>query len=409
VVLGLGTLAMLVLSWPLWVEPSAFPRVPFVAGYPHTPAPVAWAWFAAVLGALAAATAGIAWRPCLLLSVALLVLQVLGDQHRFQAWVYQFAMLALLLAALPYLQALALARWWYVATYFYSALSKLDVSFRQELGAQLLEAACGLLGADCRRWPVPARTLAILAMPGAELVVALLLSLPETRRLGRVGAVVIHGTLILILGPWGMDHSTIVLVWNAITAIEVWIAFDPKRTPGPGFSPSHAGRVGGWLVRAVYLVAIVLPLGERWGYCDAWPGHALYASHVERTEVFVHEDQIGSYPAEVQRHARPDGPWRRLDLTGWSRAVRGVPVYPQARACNGLAEALAARYGERGLIRVVQWGRADRWTGRRKRVSLGGLDEIRRHAARYWLNAHPARWWIQEDRPMPAGPSPRGD
>ena len=42
--------------------------------------------------------------------------------------------------------------------------------------------------------------------------------------------------------------------------------------------------------------------------------HALYASHVERTEVFLHEDELGAYPAGVARHARGSGPgpWRRL-------------------------------------------------------------------------------------------------
>ncbi len=62
------------------------------------------------------------------------------------------------------------------------------------------------------------------------------------------------------------------------------------------------------------------------------------------------------------------GPWLRLDLTGWRREARGVPVYPQGRACNGLAEGIVARYGGRLLIRVVQRGRTDRWTGRRTSV-----------------------------------------
>jgi hypothetical protein len=198
-----------------------------------------------------------------------------------------------------------------------------------------------------------------------------------------------------------------------VTAAEVWVVFHPDLASGPEPDRTRASTVAGWAVRGLFLIGILLPLGEPWGYCDAWPAHALYASHVERTDVFLHEDQLGLYPAEVRRHVLAGvpgaGPWRRLDLTGWSRAARGVPVYPQARVCNGLAEALAARYGERGLIRVVQWGRAYRWTGRRNRVSLLGLEEIRGHAARYWLNAHPARWSGPEEPPMRAGLSTRGD
>jgi hypothetical protein len=407
-VLGLATLVMLGLSWPLWVVGPAFPRVPFVPGLPEPPAAVSRALFAVLLGSVASATAGIAWRGCLGLGLLVLSLLILGDQQRFQAWAYQFLMIALFLATLPPARALALARGWYVATYAYSGLSKLDVSFCRELGRAFLETAVRPLGMDPAAWPAAPRDAAILAMPIGEIALAMALSLPSTRRPGRWGAAGLHGVLIALLGPWpgGMGHSTIVLVWNAAMLAEVWIAFGPERAlriPGnpctvdSGATGSEIVRSGeisaqGLLARGVFWVGVLLPLGERWGYCDAWPAHALYASHVERTEVFLHEDELGAYPPEVRRHARAfgPGPWRRLDLSGWSRALRGVPVYPQGRACNGLAEALAARYGDHRLIRVVQWGRADRWTGHRDRVALLGLEEIRRQGTRYRLNAHPA-------------------
>jgi hypothetical protein len=394
-------LAMLGLSWPLWVEPSALPRVPFVPPLSELPVALSWTLFALLLGLIAAASAGVRPRRCLAASLVLLVFLVLGDQHRFQAWVYQFAMVGIILAVLADGEALALGRWWYIATYGHSALSKLDAAFCHELGGTMLEAACGLLGVDCRRWPVAARTVAILAMPGSELAVAFLLAIPATRGAGRIGAAFMHGALILILGPWGMGHSTIVLVWNAVTAAQVWIAFGPALgTDRQAFGVGR-GALASWLVRVVVVVGILLPFGERAGYCDAWPAHALYASHVERTDVFLHQDDLESYPAQIRQHVYRSGPdpWRRLDLTGWSRAQRGVPVYPQARACNALAEALAARYGDRGPIRVVQWRRADRWTGRRTQVTLLGREAIGGWGARYWLNAHPTADWGGDGRP----------
>jgi hypothetical protein len=394
VVLGLATLVMLGLSWPLWVATTAFPRVPFVPRIAAPPAPVSWALLALLLGALAAATLGMAWRACLGISLLVLTFLILEDQHRFQAWAYQFGMVGLFLAALPEDRALALARGWYVATYAYSGLSKLDVSFCRELGKRFLDVAVRPLGMDPSTWPTAVRVAAILAMPAWEIAVALGLSLPATRRPGRVGAVVLHGALLLILGPWpwGMGHSTIVLVWNAAMLVEVWIAFRPDLAARPGSDRVATVSPLGRLAQGAFLAGILLPLGERWGYCDAWPAHALYASHVGRTEVFLHEDELGAYPPEVRRQvgAAGPGPWRRLDLTGWSRAERGVPVYPQDRACHGLAEFLAERYGDQNLIRVVQWGPAECWTGHRTHVALLGLEAIRRHGERYRLNAHPA-------------------
>jgi hypothetical protein len=305
--------------------------------------------------------------------------------------VYQFGIVGLLLAALPAGRALRLVRWWYVATYAYSALSKLDASFCRELGASFLNAAGQPFGLDCPHWPSGARNAAILAMPGWELLVALLLSIPVTRRLGRACALILHGVLVLILGPWGMGHSAIVLVWNAAMAVEVWVAFNPDRAQLQETYAVEPRSASGWLAELALVIGVVLPLGEGFGYCDSWPAHALYASHGERTDIFLHEDDLGAYPPEVRRNVQASGPgpWRWLNLTGWSRELRGVPVYPQARTCNGLAEALAARYGDRRLIRLVQWGRADRWTARRTQIALLGLEEIRRHGDTYWLNAHP--------------------
>ncbi len=112
---------------------------------------------------------------------------------------------------------------------------------------------------------------------------------------------------------------------------------------------------------------MILPAGERFGVCDAWPAHALYASHCERSEVFLHEDDLERYPEAIRRRLEPAGlgPWRRLDLTDWSRDVRGTPVYPSGRIGNAVAEFLEVRFGGLQPVRLVQWGRASILDGRR--------------------------------------------
>ncbi|AGA27198.1 MauE/DoxX family redox-associated membrane protein [Singulisphaera acidiphila] len=392
IALGLATLVMLVLSWPLWTNRDGFPRVPFVAGFPELMGLASFLAFAALLAALAFTTAGIAWRGSLTLGLGILLVLILGDQHRFQPWAYQFLMIGLLLVCLPPAHALTYGRWWFAALYVYSGLSKLDVSFCNELGNLFLVTAVRPLGLEPAAWPAPARMAAILAMPLWEIGVAVALIVPKTRRLGLAAALVLHTALLWILGPWGLRHSTIVLVWNGAMMVEVAILFGSTPAVSDEGDASKRRRWVGIPARVLFWAAVILPLGERWGWLDAWPGHALYASHVERTEVFLHDAQWEELTPELQSHLQAPGPdsWRRFDLTAWSRAARGVPVYPQGRACNGLAEAIAARYGGRLLIKVVQWGHADRWTGRRSRVECLGLEAIRRLGNGYRLNSHPA-------------------
>ncbi|MDR3639214.1 MAG: hypothetical protein P4L84_35765 [Isosphaeraceae bacterium] len=393
--LGCATFVMLGLSWPLWTAPEeAFPRVPFLrlAAWAGEPAAVAWIVYAVLLAAVAAAAlARRGWKWAAGGSAVLLAALVVQDQHRFQPWVYQFLVLDVVLLAFRPERALRYARWWFGGLYFHSALSKLDVSFTREMGAVFLASLTRPFGADPALWPDRWRDAAILAMPAAEGVVAVLLVLPRTRRVGLAGALVLHALLIAILGPWGLGHSTIVLVWNAAMMGELCVLFGPDLAPR---GKCVAGARDGWCasaVRILFWCTLVAPFGERWGLLDAWPAHALYASHVERTAVFLFEDELATYPAAVRRYlvGEGEGPWRRLDLTAWSRAVRGTPVYPSARACNGLAEALAARYRGPHPVRVLQWSRADRWTGRRDVAESLGLDAIRRQGNRYWWNAHP--------------------
>jgi hypothetical protein len=383
------TLIMVGLSWPLWVDVADFPRVPFESSLPVFPAWVSWLVLGGIIGTLATAATCRAWRLMIRLSLMLLVFAILQDQNRFQPWAYQYAIIGMTLAFLPRARALQMARWYVVGLYFYSGLSKLDASFCRELGTTFFLAAARPFGLTLENWPDSSRTLPILAMPAFEIAVALLLLFRVTRRIGLVGAVAQHLALIWILGPWNLGHSTIVLVWNVALIVQDLVLFGPTEIPTGFESKMSLGR----LARLVFWVAMVLPIGERFGFCDAWPAHALYASHAERADVFVHEDDADRFPETIRRWLGPtDGvtPWRRLDLTGWSREIRGTPPYPSGRIGNAVAEFLETRFGGPQPVRLVQWSRASVWDARRVHDESLGLQAIRQRGKRFVLNAHPA-------------------
>jgi hypothetical protein len=383
------TLAMLGLSAPLWVGGGTFPKVPFVPALPALAGGAAWARFAALIAAVAA---GVLYPRAWMAAIGAGAWMVAEDQHRFQPWAYQFGLCALAMATLPAPRALACCRVVMVALYVHSGLSKLDATFARELGPLFLSVLLRPAGLDPYAWPGPIRAGLALCLPLAELLVGLGLVPRATRRLALAGAIGLHLTLLFLLGPLGLGHSTIVLAWNLALIAQNALLFgaEPPRWPALWAAP---GRARAAPILALLAGAVALPLGERRGLWDSWPSFAVYASHAERTAIDVHVTELAGYPPEVLAHVaaegdRPASLWRRVDLTSWSRAERGTPVYPQSRAAHGVAEALADWGGKPRLVRVQHWTRAGRFTGQRRRAVAVGRAAIRRLGDTFKLNAH---------------------
>jgi hypothetical protein len=386
VVLGAATLLMLALSWRLWIDDNDFPRIPFFRGLPALPVWVSWLFAGTLFVSLIQVTLGIAWRKSLIVSLAALSVLVVQDQNRLQPWIYQYTFCALALAFAPGHAALGLARLFVIAMYVHSGLSKWDESFARFMGPSFVRAGLKPLGIDPSSWNPLALEILVRLMPAGELGIGLGLCAKKTRRLALVASILMHLALIWILSPIGLNQSAIVLVWNAAIIVENVVLFgriggDRKFAEAPA---------PGWL-RCVFALAVLLPFSERWQWFDVWPSFAYYASHVESASVWIQGDD-SALPSEVQTHllerdSRPEVD-RRLRLTDWSRAVRGVPVYPQNRVANGMAEWLAAR-GPGAVIRIQHQAPLDRHLQRRSR-RISGYDQIRAFGDAYWINAHPS-------------------
>ena len=377
---------MVGLSWPLWLAKGDFPRVPFVSGWSEPTGWLNWVRFGMLVGALAALALGRGGRWAWLITLGCLVWCILGDQNRLQPWVQQYLAVALAFVLFRPANALAIARWYAVVLYAASGLSKLDASFVDELGQTFLLTLGHQVSLTPESWPSRIRTVATLVMPLGEVLIAVALISTRTRWVGLTGSVVQHLGTIAVLGPWALDHSTIVLVWNGSMIVENLALFSGDSR---GWSPRER------VVFGVASLVVALVIGERWGWIDSWPGHALYANHAERTIIAWPEDRSDDLPPAIQRWLGPpdvEG-LRRLNLTGWSRAERGVPVYPQNRVACGIAEALVKRYAAAPgpPVRVILLGRAGiSQKSVRSRAECVDLPAIRRRGDRFWINAHPA-------------------
>ena len=266
---------------------------------------------------------------------------ILGDQLRFQPWVYQFLVMGFLLLALPPRRGrLAFSRAYLISLYFYSGLGKFDVAFATGMGPEFLRTLDRVLRLKSMlsaSHMIELVHVMPLAGDGDRLPVDLLW---RTRLLGYLGLLAIHGTLLLILGPWGLGHSTIVLVWNVALVVEEAFSFWPVRSLLE-WGPDPWSRRE-WLVAVPLGMVLALPLGESSGRFDSWPSHALHASHCERVLVERRRARLRCPAlAPLRRFTllRAGGrPPTSTELTpnDWTLLVC-MPAYPQIRYANGLA------------------------------------------------------------------------
>lgn len=397
--LGLGYLAMIAATWPLWVPQAEFPQVPLVSVLRTLPKVIEWVGLAAVLAAVAGMQLkkhGIFRRCACLVGASGLSGLVFVDQHRFQPWAWQFIVLSLVLATADTAQARRLWQYFVIGIYAWSAWSKLDHSFFFQHGQYLCEGFFKAVGFPQFLNGFPDRVRLVLAalIPVSELLITAGLCSQRTRPAAVLCAAAMHGSLLLILGPLGHNHQYGVLVWNLFFIVQNAIVFRPESTecPSTSLNPIEAApRFGNRIANAAVMIALVWPILEPFGYCDHWPAWALYAAKPERVTIFVSEPEVSKLPDNLKQYIGTpeiiDG-WLPFRIDRWSLDAVRAPVYPQDRFQVGVALAIVRDY-DLTRLRIVIEGAANRWTGRRIIRTYDGVESVEKLANSFRCGARP--------------------
>ena len=220
-------LLLFAITWRLWTPQTEFPQIPFFGWLTEVPGFVDWiAAVGTLVGLiamlltnrrLAKATIGV-----FLISTSLLVLL---NQHRLQPWVYLMLVTGCLLVCLPDKLCLTWLRRIVISIYIYSAISKFDYQFVFTVGEQMLDVLLGFVGLETTGLPEWLQISLVLCLPMGELLIGGLLLFSRTRRLGGWLAIGLHASLLLVLGPWGLNHQPGVLIWNAWFIVQAWLLF----------------------------------------------------------------------------------------------------------------------------------------------------------------------------------------
>ena len=331
--------ASIVLSRPLWATVREYPPAPWLP-LPALPDALSPWILPALLSLLALALVPRRWAPLPFIGVAAAL--VLWDQTRLQPWLYQGAL---------FLGALALAdrarsacQLVMVATYFWSGVSKLNPDF----GPAVLPWALKPLGTAAA---LPAEWLAPLGM-GLGVLEALIgmgLLLPRTRRPAAVAAALMHGLLLLAIGPLGQDWNPVVWPWNLGLAILVLLLF---------WDDGHGTRAivwsADWYHRALVVFVGVLPALHPAGLWDAYPSFSLYSLNVAEAWLAVERAAAPGLGPQARAVAET-GTDGRLIVRFLPWAMRDVktPPYPERRAYIAAFRVLCARATSPSHLRLV--------------------------------------------------------
>ncbi|QDV23541.1 hypothetical protein [Aureliella helgolandensis] len=352
------------------------------------------------------------------------------DQQRLQPWFYQWILFTAVWTLGGYRQAgLKLMQALVISIYLFSALGKIDYEFLHTVGLNFVRAPLSVLGISTEDWPLGSQLMLVGVLPVAELLLAIGLCIPATRRIAALVACLFHILLMLLFSPLILGHSLGVLLWNAQFAGQAILLFYlpgrhgplvqrglPSQDTAPSTPQSSgaslpqtkslSGPVRGdrvpmwaWAARLIVGAAICLPLLERWGYWDHWPSWALYAPHSSRVEVYVAKTAWDRLPAQVVPATPLDSEaedddyyetlWVRVATDRWCLAATRTPIYPQSRVGLGVARYLAETLDSEFEIRVNVKSVANRWNGKRDVSSLEGRRQIENFGKTFWLNTRP--------------------
>jgi hypothetical protein len=276
-----------------------------------------------------------------------------------QPWVYQYCFL--LIAALASRKSLDTCRFVIVATYFWSAIQKINITFLTRTWVDLVAGLSAilpppLLGFFGRiGWVVPA----------IELLVAIGLFTVWWRRAAVAAAVTMHVIILLVLMISG--ENSVVWPWNMAMPL-LTLALFGRASDAP---PSRIIIGDGSLRHALIATATgLLPILSLWGYWDSYLSSAMYSGNTVTAVVVVSPEVVQTLPPVILANTWQASRPMFIDLNRWSFDELNVPAYPAERVMRRVALAVRNRFVAAGNARVVVLERPDWRSGVRPSHSV---------------------------------------
>ncbi|MBL0741939.1 MauE/DoxX family redox-associated membrane protein [Chryseolinea lacunae] len=335
-VVSVAFLFGIALSARLWISDRAFPLVPVHPFFVTLLRPANVALLTVVIVLLGV----IPFRKSkwvFLAVIGTLVLLVAEDQMRLQPWVYFYALIFLPFVFTSHnknddvnnivrcLQVL------FVACYFWSGVQKLHPNFLDNTFADILKRLFRITDT------APYKPLGY-GIPLFEILTGFFLLFVRTRNVGIALAMASHLFILLYLSPLGANANYVVYPWNVAMVLSVFLLFF-KNTNTLFVFPE--GIRSTFLQAGFVVLAGVMPALNFAGWWDHYLSFSLYADRINYLFVAIEASEMknlnGRYnPYVIQVPGLSGG--SIVNVEAWSMAELHVPVYPEPRVFNVIAQ-----------------------------------------------------------------------
>lgn len=315
----------------LWLTTRQFPLIPVGPWFPVLPAP--WDRFFFALLLLCLLLAFRLYRAGVALYLFGATFLVLSDQNRLQPWFYMYIVL-LLLTLFPQPTALAGCRLALAAVYFWSGIQKLNPAFFREVVPWFAAPAERWLSADLL---TPLRWMLAMAGP-LEIFIGIGVWITKWRRLAIAAALLVHGGILLFLGPLGRDFNRVVWPWNIAMPLLLLSLFPSRlrlRNPLADLRRSRPALT-------VVVLFCLLPVLSFFGAWDSSLSFRVYSGNTARADLEVSPDLRDNLPLSLRRFVvSTTANSLVFDPLAWSLAENGVPPLLEPRGFRAMARYLA--------------------------------------------------------------------
>ena len=266
---------------------------------------------------------------------------MLGDEIRWQPWLYQFLFIvfAILVNKRKPSYAINIIILILSSTYFFSGLQKINGGFLQNVWINLvlirfLHLPIAITNSRFVHY-------AGLIIPLFEVLAGIFVLLPKQRKLFAFFPISMHLFVLLFLGPLGIQYNAIVLPWNAAMAVFIYVLFIANNN-----TFVFARTIYHWNILIAF-AWMVLPIAGMFGYWDKYFSSSLYSGKNHNMKIYLADTTaipIELAPYVLYSKKGFQNIHKVISLHGWSMQELNVPVPPEKRIYKSIEISFQKKY-----------------------------------------------------------------